>query len=160
MLFATPIAVFLLLVCWYYLVNIGFDLSTFEEKDHEKGMRQIREQQQALGAIRYEEKVILGVFIVVAFSWMTRGFLLNPIFPGLTDTIIALIGAILLFIIPAKNTVPRTAVDVALEDVDDSPATILDWDTAVKIPWGVILLFGGGLSFCLLYTSPSPRDRG
>ncbi|MGH1336157.1 MAG: SLC13 family permease [Aureispira sp.] len=146
MLFATPIAVFLLFICWYYLVNVGFDLSNFEQKDHKKGMEQIQAQRQALGAMCYEEKVILFVFVVVAFSWMTRGFLLNPLLPGLTDTIIALIGAIVLFLIPTKNAVPRMVVDAVLEDTDDRPTTILDWDTAVKIPWGVILLFGGGLS--------------
>jgi sodium-dependent dicarboxylate transporter 2/3/5 len=146
MLFALPIALFLLLVCWYYLVHIGFDLASLEQQDSTKGLEQIRQQQKALGRISYEEKVILGVFGMVAFAWMTRSFLLNPILPQLTDTIIALLGAIVLFIIPAKNTIKREVVDTTLEDVDDSPATILDWDTAVKIPWGVILLFGGGLS--------------
>lgn len=146
MLFAAPIAIFLLFLCWYYLVNIGFDLSSLEQQDSAKGLEQIQEQQKKLGLISYEEKVILGVFGVVAFAWMTRSFLLNPILPQLTDTIIALLGAIVLFIIPTKNTIKREVVDTTLEDVDDSPATILDWDTAVKIPWGVILLFGGGLA--------------
>lgn len=146
MLFATPIAVFLLIICWYYLVNIGFNLSSFEQGDQEEGLQKIKEQQQALGAMSYEEKVILGVFGAVAFSWMTRSFLLNPFLPELTDTIIAIIGALVLFIIPTKNKQPREDIDAVLEEVDDSPATILDWETAVRIPWGVILLFGGGLS--------------
>ncbi|MFK7798931.1 MAG: SLC13 family permease [Aureispira sp.] len=146
MLFAAPIAIFLLFICWYYLVNIGFDLSSIEQQDSTKGLEQIQQQRQALGPISYEEKVILGVFGAVAFAWMTRSFLLNPVVPGLTDTIIALLGAIALFIIPTKNTIQREVVDTTLEEVDGSPATILDWDTAVKIPWGVILLFGGGLS--------------
>lgn len=154
MLFGTPIAVFLLFICWYYLVNIGFDLRVWEAQDQEKSLEQIKERKEALGEMTYEEKVILAVFGTVAFSWMTRAFLLNPILPDLTDTIIALIGAIALFIIPAKNkkkraeaaTILEDVIDTSLDDVDDSPATILDWETAVKIPWGVILLFGGGLS--------------
>lgn len=146
MLFATPIAIFLLIICWYYLVNIGFNLSSLEQGNQEEGLQKIKEQQKALGAISYEEKVIVLVFGAVAFSWMTRKFLLNPFLPGLTDTIIAIIGAILLFIIPTKNKQPREEIDTVLEEVDDSPATILDWETAVRIPWGVILLFGGGLS--------------
>jgi sodium-dependent dicarboxylate transporter 2/3/5 len=143
MLFATPIAVFLLFVCWYYLVNIGFNLSELEGRASSEGMVSIQQQRQALGKMTYEEKVILAVFGTVAFAWITRSFLLNIFLPGLTDTIIAIVGAIALFIIPTKNKSPRAPVDTAL---DSSPATILDWDTAVKIPWGVILLFGGGLS--------------
>lgn len=146
MLFATPIAVFLLFICWYYLVNIGFDLSEFENQDHEQSLEQIKSYQNALGRITYEEKVVLAVFGTVAFSWITRSFLLNPFLPALTDTIIAIIGAIALFIIPTKQKVHRETIDTSLDDIDDSPATILDWETAVKIPWGVILLFGGGLS--------------
>lgn len=146
MLFATPIAVFLLFVCWYYLVNIGFQLKPMDDNNKD-GLAKIKEYQAALGVMTYEEKVVISVFGVVALSWMTRSFLLNPLMPALTDTIIAIIGAISLFIIPAKNQLPkREGVDIALDDVDDSPATILDWETAVKIPWGVILLFGGGLS--------------
>lgn len=146
MLFAAPIAVFLLFVCWYYLVNIGFDLSEYENQDHEKSLEKIKTYQKELGSITYEEKVILVVFGAVAFSWITRSFLLNPFLPALTDTIIAIIGAIALFIIPTKQKIQRNTVDVSLDDIDDSPATILDWETAVKIPWGVILLFGGGLA--------------
>lgn len=146
MLFAMPIAIFLLFTCWYYLVNIGFDLSEFENQDHEKSVEKIKTYQRELGQITYEEKVILGVFGAVAFSWITRSFLLNPYLPALSDTIIAIIGAIALFIIPAKHKVKRDRVDESLDDIDDSPATILDWETAVRIPWGVILLFGGGLS--------------
>ncbi len=147
MLFATPIAVFLLVVCWYYLVNIGFQLSDLEDSDNDKGLENLLAQQRALGPISYEEKVILAVFGAVAFSWMTRAFLLNPFLPDLSDTIIALIGAIVLFLIPTKKTNPtREVIDKSLDDIDVSPATILDWETAVKIPWGVILLFGGGLS--------------
>ncbi|BDS10170.1 SLC13 family permease [Aureispira anguillae] len=147
MLFAMPIAVVLLFICWYYLVNIGFDLSPFEEEDSATSLNKIKNYQRDLGGMSYEEKVVIAVFGGVALAWMTRSFLLNPFFPHLTDTIIAIIGAISLFIIPTKNSVPnREVVDTSLDDLDDSPATILDWETAVKIPWGVILLFGGGLS--------------
>ncbi len=70
---------------------------------------------------------------------MTRSFLLMPFIPNLTDPIIALIGVFLLFIIPVKNK---------KQDRDNHTGfqSLLDWNTAVTIPWGIILLFGGGLS--------------
>jgi hypothetical protein len=46
--------VFLLFVCWYYLVNIGFDLSEFEDQDHEESLEKIKTYKRALGAITYE----------------------------------------------------------------------------------------------------------
>jgi sodium-dependent dicarboxylate transporter 2/3/5 len=88
----------------------------------------------------------LGVFGAVAFSWITRSFLLNPFLPALTDTIIALIGAIVLFIIPTKPKRQGDRIEEYSENVVERSSTILDWETAVKIPWGVILLFGGGLA--------------
>lgn len=155
MLFATPVAMALLGICWFYLVNIGFDLKKYDKEDaSDKGMEQIRAYQSELGAMSYEEKWVVTVFGLVAFSWMTRSFLLNSLIPNLTDTIIALIGTLTLFIIPTKTSKqPQQPIDAAMDEVDDSPATILDWETAVKIPWGVILLFGGGLSLASAFNS-------
>lgn len=147
MLFATPIAIVLLMASWYYLVYIRFKVHGDKSVIAENGLGEINSYQTTLGKISYEEKAVLLVFCVVALAWMTRSFLLNPWLSQLTDTIIAIIGAIALFIIPTKNKrTNRETTDISLDDVDDSPATILDWETAVKIPWGVILLFGGGLS--------------
>lgn len=147
MLFAMPIAIVLLFICWYYLVNIGFDLTSIENDNNSEGLDKIKAYQAQLGSMSYEEKVVIGVFGLVALSWMTRSFLFNPWLPNLSDPIIAIIGTILLFIIPAKRSPKeRQVIDTALDDIDDSFGTILDWETAVKIPWGVILLFGGGLS--------------
>lgn len=137
MLFATPIALMLLFICWYYLVNIGFKVSNANHSsDH---LEAIVNYKKRLGSVTYEEKVIMIIFSLVSFSWITRAFLLNPFIPNLSDPIIALLGAFALFIIPTKN-------DTHTDETKRYTSTILDWNTAVKIPWGVILLFGGGLS--------------
>lgn len=58
--------------------------------------------------------------------------------PNCNDTVVAVTGAILLFLVPSglKNK-ENAAID---------GSTLLDWETAVKIPWGIVLLFGGGLA--------------
>ena len=70
------------------------------------------------------------VFVLTAFAWITRSFLLSPIFPAIDDTLIALIAGISLFVIPSS----------------EAKDGVLQWDDAKKIPWGILLLFGGGLA--------------
>lgn len=78
------------------------------------------------------ERVVGVVFVLTALAWILRPQL-NAL-PGLArldDTLIALTAALALFVIPVDW---RRRVFA------------LDWDTAVKLPWGILLLFGGGLS--------------
>ena len=77
-----------------------------------------------------EEKMVLGVFIFTAFAWITRSFLLERFIPDLEDTIIAIVSAIALFLLPTSKPSKK----------------ILNWEEAVKLPWGILLLFGGGLA--------------
>lgn len=153
MLLATPVSAVMLFICWYYLVNIGFNLKQKEDSNQEaETLQKIRNYQADLGPISYEEKVVLGVFGTVAIAWITREFLLNIWIPKLDDTIIAILGAIALFIIPiSKKT--KLALQSNSNKEDDSSIAILDWETAVKIPWDVILLFGGGLAMAAAFES-------
>lgn len=147
MLFAFPVVIILMLFCWYYLVYVCFKIHQLEA-NAEEAVAQIKAQQAALGPISTEERRVLYVFIAVAIAWISRTWLLNPWLPALNDSMIALTGAISLFIIPASRKKPAEVdvIDPTLDDQDDSPHALLDWETAVNIPWGVILLFGGGLS--------------
>ncbi len=86
----------------------------------------------------YEEKTVLIVFVIAAFLWVTRSFILKHIIPAIDDTIIALISAFALFLLPSKNK---------------KGSRILDWASAVKLPWGILLLFGGGLALAQGFTS-------
>jgi sodium-dependent dicarboxylate transporter 2/3/5 len=87
---------------------------------------------RALGAMSSGERRVLGVFTLVAGAWMTRGFLIEPVVPMVDDAAIAIFGALLLSVVPVTE--------------DGELTFLLDWTTAVMIPWGIILLFGGGLS--------------
>jgi solute carrier family 13 (sodium-dependent dicarboxylate transporter), member 2/3/5 len=131
MLIGIPVSWGMLALCWLYLVRVAFPLSKVVLPG---GKEEVGRQLQALGRISFEEKLVLLVFSATALAWILRPFLLNPYLPALDDTIIALCGALAMFLLPARRVekfhLPR----------------LLDWQAAVKIPWGIILLFGGGLA--------------
>lgn len=127
MLIGVPIAWIFILIAWIYLVKIAYPLKL---KQLPGGQEVIRSQKKELGTASFEEKAVFVIFILAALAWITRTFVLIHINENIDDAIIAITAAIVLFIIPAKNK----------ED------TLLDWKTAVKLPWGILLLFGGGLA--------------
>ncbi len=122
-----PISALMLFICWRYLVQIAF---TFKQKEFPGGKDEVKKQLKELGSISFEEKLVLGVFMFTAFAWITRSFLLQPIFSAIDDTIIAITAAILLFLLPSSK----------------KGKALMNWESAVKLPWGVLLLFGGGLA--------------
>ncbi|QXP78288.1 MULTISPECIES: SLC13 family permease [Winogradskyella] len=126
-MFGFPISVILLFICWFYLTRFAFK---FEQKEFPGGEQEIDKQLKALGKISYEEKVILTVFSITALAWICRSFILVKWLPAIDDTIIAIIAAIALFLIP---------------DAKKSKA-LITWNDAVKLPWGILLLFGGGMA--------------
>ena len=128
LLYGLPISILLLFICWQYLTKVAFN---FRNKEFPGGRTEIHKQLQALGPMQYEEKWILGVFVLTAILWISRSFLLKPMIPAIDDTIIAMISATVLFIIPSKSK---------------TSAPLIDWQNAVKLPWGILLLFGGGLA--------------
>jgi sodium-dependent dicarboxylate transporter 2/3/5 len=125
--FGLPISIILLFICWKYLTRYAFN---FKQKSFPGGKKEIKRLLSLLGKITYEEKVVAVVFALTAFCWITRSFLLQRILPGLDDTIIAIFFAILLFLIPSKKKGEQ----------------LINWEEAVKMPWGIILLFGGGMA--------------
>ena len=127
-MFGLPISLILLAICWKYLTEIAF---TFKQKKFPGGRNEINKQLKSLGKLSYEEKMVLLIFVGTAFAWITRSFLLQKLIPNLDDTLIAVIAGILLFILPASKSKNRK---------------LINWEEAVKLPWGILLLFGGGLA--------------
>lgn len=125
--FGLPISIVLLFICWKYLTRYAFE---FKQLDFPGGKQEIKKQLNQLGTLSYEEKMIAFVFAATAFCWISRSFLLQPLLPDLDDTIIAIFFAIALFLIPAKNKREQ----------------LINWEEAVNMPWGIILLFGGGMA--------------
>lgn len=124
-----PISVILLLVSWFYLTEIAFK---FTQTEFVEGKAEINRQLKALGKMTYEEKLVLIVFVSTALAWVTRSFLFNKILPNLDDSIIALISGLCLFLFSTSSS--------------DKEKKIMHWEDAVKLPWGILLLFGAGLA--------------
>ncbi|HSI65801.1 MAG TPA: DASS family sodium-coupled anion symporter, partial [Planococcus sp. (in: firmicutes)] len=135
MLFGVPLAWTFIAIAWIYLVKVAYPQKL---KQLPGGNAVIREQKQSLGMASYEEKVVFTVFIFAAFAWITRSFLLTQFLPALSDAMVGLIAAMILFVIPSKNR---------------KGDNLLDWATAVKLPWGILLLFGGGLAIAAGFTT-------
>jgi solute carrier family 13 (sodium-dependent dicarboxylate transporter), member 2/3/5 len=113
---------------WFYLTRIAYP----SEMDHlPGGEKTIRKEILSLGKITSQEKKVLTVFCLVAALWIARGLFNLEIFHLIKDSTIAMAGALLLFVIPS-NWQQREF--------------LLDWKTAVKIPWDILILFGGGFA--------------
>lgn len=125
--FAAPLALILVVFVWYYLTNVAFPIKF---KELPGGKTVIKEEMKALGKMSFEEKAVLSIFLFAAFMWISRTFLWVDIIPGISDTMIAIVAGVLFFLIPAKN----------------ANGKLLDWEVSRELPWGVLLLFGGGLA--------------
>jgi len=149
MLFATPLSVLFLLIAWWLLTKVLFPVRL---KTIPGGRELILEEYRKLGPLSRGEWIVLTVFLCTAgmwmfhdalaqWTWLTRRLpavrLLDDSVEPSIDSIIAMTGAIALFLIPVDFSKHIFA---------------LDWKTAVKLPWGVLLLFGGGLSLAAALT--------
>ena len=128
MKFGVPLSSFLLIICWLYLTKIAFK---FKNEEFSAGRDEIQRQIKKLGRFSNEEIKVLIVFTLTALGWIFRGSI-ETIFPMIDDTIIAIFFAVTLFIIPTKNQKTNT--------------TLLVWNDTVKLPWGILILFGGGMA--------------
>jgi len=126
-LFGFPIAVILLFICWKYLTRIAF---SFKQKEFPGGKDEIKKLLKELGTLSYEERMVAFVFVLTAVCWILRSFVLELIFPKIDDTIIAIVFSIVLFLIPSKQT----------------SGNLITWEDTQKLPWGIIILFGGGMA--------------
>lgn len=134
MAFGVPLAVLMLAISWFYLVRFAMPP---ELDSLPAGRKLISDELKQLGPISRAERSVLYVFMAVAFAWITHGFIkLENLL--IHDATIAMLGASLLFMIPVNLK---------------KGIFLLDWKSAVRVPWDVILLFGGGLSLAEAFSS-------
>jgi sodium-dependent dicarboxylate transporter 2/3/5 len=133
MLLGIPVSLVMLSLTWWWLTRRDFGLGSQAGSGD-----MIREELKALGPLQKGEKLVALVFVVTAAAWIFRPLLSDGFMPWLSDTGIAIAAAIAMFLIP-----------VNLKDRE----FLLDWETAQGIPWGVLLLFGGGLAMAGVISS-------
>jgi sodium-dependent dicarboxylate transporter 2/3/5 len=120
-----PVALLMLAFAWWWLARGGFRLPTADT-------RAVLQQELAgLGPMSRGEKWVASVFVLAAAGWVTQPLLAHAV-PWLTDTAIAMVAGLALFVLPIDWK---------------ARSFVLTWDRAQGgMPWGVLLLFGGGLS--------------
>jgi solute carrier family 13 (sodium-dependent dicarboxylate transporter), member 2/3/5 len=138
-IFALPVTILLFLAAWLLL----FYMYRPKEKWENLQINDFRKEYVALGKPKAEEKIVFILFITLAFLWIFRtGFSIQSVqIPGwavffknpeyINDGTVAIVMALLLFMIPSKT---------------EKGERIMNWETAKKIPWGIVLLFGGGFA--------------
>ena len=141
MKFAIPIMITMMFFVWFFLTKILFR----SPKDLIIDGNVIRSEKEKLGSMSYEEKIVLVLFITTSILWIFRvrldlGFITIPGWSNLfskadfiDDGTVAITMAFLLFLIPVKNKT-------------NDGNFILNRDAISKIPWDIILLFGGGFA--------------
>lgn len=129
MLVGVPVAALMLPLTWLVLTRVVFrvDFHTSGE-----GRRELERLKSDMGRISIPETRVAMVFAALVLAWVTRPLLNRiPGLAGLEDSMIAMAGAIVLFLIPSGSK--------------DDPM-LLRWEHAERLPWGVLILFGGGLT--------------
>jgi sodium-dependent dicarboxylate transporter 2/3/5 len=138
-IYAIPITIIFFVFVWIYLYLI------FRPRNSLSRISSVNfhNEYRSLGPASFEEKVILADFILLALLWLTRSGMQIGSFsiPGwsglfthpeyLNDGTVAIGMGVILFFIPSKN-IPGTR--------------LMEWNTARKIPWSIVLLFGGGFA--------------
>ena len=129
MLVGLPLTALMLPLAWVVLTRVAFkvDFHTSQE-----GRAELARMKEDLGPMSTPEKRVAIVFLCMALTWVTRPLLIKiPGLAALDDSAIAIAGAIALFVIPSG---------------EKKDPLLLRWQYAEQLPFGVLLLFGGGMS--------------
>jgi len=129
MLVGLPLALVLLPLAWLALTRWVFRVEFRTSGEVRATLRKMHED---MGPISPPEKRVACVFILLAITWIMRPLLVKlPGLSGLDDSGIAMAGAVALFLIPSG---------------DARDPLLMRWEQAEKLPWAILLLFGGGLT--------------
>ena len=127
-----PLTILLLFILYLILVKWLYPNKIIHSEDEEHF---IKDELNKLGLVSKTEKRVLLVFVITIAGWVFKNLINESqhLFI-LDDTIIALIGAISLFIIPTGLL------------INNKKTFLLEWDDTKKMAWGILILFGGGIA--------------
>jgi sodium-dependent dicarboxylate transporter 2/3/5 len=168
MLVGVPTSLVILGLLWVYIIKVG----KISNSPIVEGKNTILNNLEELGKMNTDEKIVACIFIGTAIAWITRGLIWKDLLPMVDDATIALIAAMLFFMIPSfsrQSSLSNTLTDIENKKVENKKHTVnpdlkkdrkikrinsrlLDWKTAVTIPWGILLLIGGGLALASGFT--------
>ncbi|MEH0758285.1 DASS family sodium-coupled anion symporter [Vibrio sp. 16] len=128
MMLGLPLSIVLLVFTWLWLTKFSYKVDQAGEVSSKSVFK---DQLDKLGAMSAGEKKVLFIFAFAALGWIFRPYIAKATGIGLSDTGVAMMAAILLFALPVKS---------------GSNQRVLDWESAKSVPWGILILFGGGLA--------------
>ena len=135
LLFGVPYTVVMLPVAWLWLTKVAFPLRGVDLGD---ARRVLAGEAARLGRPSRGERAVAVVFVLTALGWIFREPVVHLTGLALSDTTVALVGGLTLLVVPLSLAEGRFA---------------LDWKTVEEMPWGVLILFGGGLSLAGAFES-------
>lgn len=138
-IYAIPVTILLFIAAWLLLYIM------YRPKEGWQNIKlsEFQREYELLGKAKMEEKIVMTLFTILAFLWIFRsGFNIQSfvvpgwarLFPNpsyINDGTVAIFIAILLFIIPSGSK---------------KGERIMNWETARRVPWNIVLLFGGGFA--------------
>ncbi|WP_110708860.1 DASS family sodium-coupled anion symporter [Salinicola sp. CR57] len=138
MVIGLPVSVVMMAVAWWWLTRGGFKLKLDDDNGDVIG-----DELAKLGEMKPAEKRVGIVFLLAALAWVTRPLLNDWGVEWLSDTSVALLAGVGLFLIPSGSERHRP---------------LLLWEDARDLPWGILLLFGGGLALASSISSSGLAD--
>ena len=124
-----PLALIMLVVVWWLLTHVLFRLGPARLSGAEDA---IAAHAGAQGPMNRAQKMTAALFVCTAVLWITRPWIKGALgLPNLDDTVIAMVAALAAFCLP---------VDIR------RGIFLMNWEHARRVPWGILLLFGGGLA--------------
>jgi sodium-dependent dicarboxylate transporter 2/3/5 len=130
-----PVAIVMLISAWLILTKLVFPTSFTATNETKYKLNQMLND---LGPLNKDEIKISLIFSLAVISWMTSRIIREKFGIGLEDAGVAIIIAILLFTIPSST---------------NKSQDLMQWDKTSKLPWGLLILFGGGLSLAAQVSS-------
>ena len=135
LLLGLPFVLVMLPAAWWWLTRGAFRLA---DVDLGPARAHLEAERRQLGAPSRRERFVLVVFAATAAAWVLRGPLAAATGWPVTDTGIAMTAALVLLVVPLPGGGWKTAVD---------------WPAVERLPWGVLILFGGGLALAGAFQS-------